>query len=227
MISQDKYGGTMYFEAWSNEEKNALHKTSMRILEEIGVNVYCEEAIALLKTAGAEIDGNLAKINEELVMKALDTAPSIYSIFTTDGEKELVMEPNKVYFGTGTDMPDFIDLYTGEIRLAKLEDCENAAKVANACDEIDWIAPVALANDKDPRVADLYHFKSMRTYSNKPNLTLATDAYSLKGLIDMSAAQAGGYEELAKRPTMVHYAEPISPLLNAKEAVWDLHMTSF
>ncbi len=224
MISQKKCGGSMYFDAWSKEEKNTLHKASMRILEEIGVNVYCEEAIALLKAAGAEVDGSLVKISEKFVAEALETAPSVYSIFTTDGKEELVMEPDKVYFGTGTDMPDFIDLYTGEIRLAKLEDCENAAKVANACEEIDWIAPVALANDKDPRVADLYHFKAMRTYSNKPNLTLATDAYSLKGLIDMAAAQAGGYEKLAEKPTMVHYAEPISPLLNAKEAVEKLIM---
>lgn len=224
MLSQEKSGGTMYFDAWSKEEKDALHNTSMRILEEVGVNVYCEEALALLKEAGAEIEGNLVKIGEELVKAALETAPEVYSIFSTDGETELVMEPNQVYFGTGTDMPDFIDLYTDEIRLARLEDCENAAKVANACEEIDWIAPVALANDKDPRVADLYHFKAMRTYSNKPNLTLATDAYSLKGLIDMAAAQAGGYEALAEKPTMVHYAEPISPLINAKEAVEKLIM---
>ncbi len=36
----------------------------------------------------------------------------------------------------------------------------------------------------------------MRKYCSKPILTLATDPYSLQGIIDMAAAQAGGYEQL-------------------------------
>ncbi len=203
---------------WTEKEKQLLHDTSMKILKDIGVKVFCEEAVQLLKGAGVTIEGDLVKIDESLVKEALETAPREFSLFTSDGTEEMKMVPDSVYFGTGTDMPDYCDLYTGEIRNAVLKDCEDATKVGHACKNIDWIAPFALSNDKDPRVSDMYHFKAMRKYSNKPNLTIATDVYSLKGLIDMAAEQAGGYEELRAKPTMVHYAEPISPLLNAKEA---------
>lgn len=210
------------FSRWSDEKKNLIHKTSLKILSEVGVLVLNEEAKRLLADAGAILSGEYVKIPPELVENALKSAPSNYCIFDTEGNRSLELAPNYIYFGTGTDMPEFIDLYTGEIREGRLSDCENAAKVAQQCDAIDWIAPYVLAGDKNPRVADIYHYKAMRKYSNKPVLTLATDEYSLKGIIDMAAAQAGGYEKLKEKPTFVHYAEPVSPLQNTQEALGKL-----
>lgn len=199
-----------------------IHQTAVRILSEIGTKVLHEEAKQLLSGAGAQIKGDIAFIPESLINQAIKSAPASYAIYNTDGTQAFVLEPNTVTFGTGTDMPEFIDLYTGEIRAALLSDCENAAKIAQSCNAIDWIAPYALANDKNPRVADLYHYKAMRKYSSKPVLTLATDPYSLKGIIDMAAVQAGGFAELKSKPTFVHYAEPISPLVHSEESLGKL-----
>lgn len=210
------------FNRWSDEKKQMIHKASLKILSQVGVSILNEEARQLLADAGAEVEQEVVRIPEELVESALGTAPERYSIYKTDGTEALDLSPNHVYFGTGTDMPEFIDLYTGEIRDAVLADCENAAKVAQQCDAIDWIAPYALAGDKNPHVADLYHYKAMRKYANKPVLTLSTDEYSLRGIIDMAAAQAGGYEALKEKPTFVHYAEPVSPLTNTSEALGKL-----
>jgi len=219
MIKFNKEDSIAMFNRWSDEKKQMIHNTSLRILWEVGVLILNDEARELLREAGAAVDGDRVRIPKELVEKALQSAPSQYAIYNTDGTEALDLAPNHIYFGTGTDMPEFIDLYTGEIREGRLEDCENAAKVAQQCDAIDWIAPYALANDKNPHVADVHHYKAMRKYCSKPVLTLSTDEYSLKGIIDMAAAQAGGYEALREKPTFVHYAEPVSPLQNTKEAL--------
>lgn len=219
MIRFDNSDSIACFERWNVEKKNIIHEASLRILSEIGVSVDCSEAKDLLTSAGATVIGGVVKIPAAMVKNALKTVPSHFSIYSPDNEYALDLMPNSIFFGTGTDMPEFIDLYSGEIRSAVLADCENAAMVAQQCNAIDWIAPYALANDKDPRVADLYHFKAMRKYCSKPNLTLATDKFSLQGLIDMAAVQAGGYDALRARPTFVHYAEPVSPLQNTKEAL--------
>lgn len=222
MIVFDKTNPIANFERWSKDEKKKLHESAIKILSEIGTKVIHEEARELLSSAGAKIDGEIVYITESMVENALKTAPSSYAIYNVDGSIAFSLEPNVVTFGTGTDMPEFVDLYTGEIRPACLKDCEYAAIVAEQCDAIDWIAPYALANDKNPRVADLYHYKAMRKYSSKPILTLATDPYSLQGIIDMAAVQAGGYENLAAKPTFVHYAEPISPLVHSEESIGKL-----
>lgn len=219
MIQFDQTNRISMFNRWTDEKKRALHETSLRILSEIGVAVFHEDAKSILRNAGASVVGDLVKISPHLVEKALRSAPDTYSIYSVDGSKSIDLLPNHIYFGTGTDMPEFIDLYTGEIREGQLADCENAAKVAEQCNSIDWIAPYALANDKDPRIADMYHYKAMRKYCSKPISTLATDSYSLKGIIDMAALQAGGYDNLKMKPTFVHYAEPVSPLQNTEEAL--------
>lgn len=222
MIKFDSNGSIGKFERWNHGQKQMIHATSIRILSEIGMNVFHDEAIKLLKDAGAKVDGSLVKISEDMVDAALKTAPSEYSIYKVDGTEAFHLAPNVVTFGTGTDMPEFIDLYSNEIRPGKLEDCANAAKIAEHCKSIDWVAPYALANNKNPRVADVHHYKAMRKYCSKPILTLATDPYSLKGIIDMAAAQAGSYEELKAKPTFVHYAEPISPLQHSEESLGKL-----
>lgn len=220
MITFDSDSSIGSFSRWTDEQKRRIHETSMRVLEEVGVKIYSDEALVLLRAAGAAIgEDHLVKISRRMVDKALETAPSSFSLYKGSGEKAFDLKPNVVTFGTGTDMPEFVDLYTGDFRPGCLKDCENAAKVAHQCKSIDWIAPYVLANDRDPRIADIYHFKAMRQYSDKPNLTLATDPYSLQGVIDMAAAQAGGYEALRDKPTFVHYAEPVSPLSNSAEAL--------
>lgn len=222
MIKFDADSAIGRFERWSDEEKQMIHKTSIKILSEIGMHVFHQEARNLLQDAGAVVDGNLVKVPERMVDEALRSAPSKYSIYNVDGSEAFCLAPNVVTFGTGTDMPEFIDLYSGEIRPGRLEDCENAAKIAEHCKSIDWLAPYALANDKNPRTADVHHYKAMRKYCSKPILTLATDPYSLQGIIDMAAAQAGGYEQLKAKPTFVHYAEPISPLQHSEESLGKL-----
>ncbi len=219
MIVNQPEKGTALYSSWNEKQLLTLHKASLQILEKTGMTVYCEEALELLRNAGAIVEGNLVKMAPEMIEEALKTAPSSFSLYNTDGTGELLLEKNNVYYGTGTDMPEFIDEYSDEVRPSVLKDCENCTKIAHACTNIDWIAPMALSNDYDPNISDLYHFRAMRRYSNKPNLTLATDAYSLKGMIDMAAAQAGGYDQLRQTPTLLHYAEPISPLVNSQEAL--------
>ena len=74
---------------------------------------YCTEARQLLESAGAQADGEIVRIPPELIDKALSSAPSSYTIYITRTALEaFTLEPNTVTFGTGTDMPEFIDLYT-------------------------------------------------------------------------------------------------------------------
>ncbi|MEI8216603.1 MAG: trimethylamine methyltransferase family protein [Eubacteriales bacterium] len=224
MVVNQPEKGTFQFQMWDKAQLQLLHEASLSILSKTGMSVHSEEAIELLRNAGAQVDGKIVKIPANLVENALKTAPSVFTLYSTDGSFSLELEKNSVYYGTGTDMPEFLDQYTHTVRPAVLKDCENSTKVAHSCANIDWIAPMALANDVHPHIADLHHFKAMRQFSNKPNLTLATDAFSLKGMIDMAALQAGGYKPLMEKPTLLHYAEPISPLVNPEESLEKLLM---
>lgn len=112
MIKFDADSAIGRFKRWSDEEKQMIHKTSIKILSEIGMHVFHQEARSLLQDAGAVVDGNLVKVPERMVDEALRSAPSKYSIYNVDGSEAFCLAPNVVTFGTGTDMPEFIDLYS-------------------------------------------------------------------------------------------------------------------
>jgi len=201
-----------------------IHMASLEILERTGLIIYDNNALSLLSENGAFVDfeKKSVKIPAFLVENAISAAPSKITICDADGQAAMHLYDSNVYFGLGTDLPHFIDPYTGEIRDSALSDTANSAKVAAQSPGIDFIANLALAKDVQPQLADLYHLLESRKYCNKPNLITATDYGNLKALIDMASISAGGHEELQRRPSIVVYSEPVSPLLFSMEAVQKL-----
>lgn len=210
------------FSFWTEDKIHALHLASLEILERTGVLVYDKEATRLLKDAGAYVKGDLVKIPTWLVEEAISSAPEKITLGNRDGERTMRLEAGIVNYGMGTDLPYFTDPKTKKIRSTTIEDIENIAKIGEYAPNLDFVACSGLAQNVTTKLADLYHFKALRTYCKKPILTTATDYDNMKALIDMAAVSAGGYEELRNTPTLVLYAEPISPLVNSREAVQKL-----
>lgn len=210
------------FPCLSEEEIYQIHLASLEILERTGVEVFDDEAMRLLKEAGCHVDGSRVRIPNHLVEWAIRSAPSKITLCGVDGSRRLHLYRDRVYYGLGTDLPKFIDPYDGAIRDTVLRDVECVAKVAQYAENIDFTASLGLAADVSPSAVDLYHFKVMRSYCSKPNWVTATDYGNMKALIDMAAVTAGGYEELRQNPTLGLYGEPISPLINSKEATQKL-----
>ena len=56
----------------------AVHESALRVLERTGVLVQDEDAVALLRSRGARCDGRRVFLDEDLVRRALATAPSSF-----------------------------------------------------------------------------------------------------------------------------------------------------
>ena len=150
------------FKVLSRNQIKEIHSASLKILEKTGVKIFDEEAIALLKEAGSNVvEDNIVRIPPRLVEEALSGAPSKITIYNQDKKPSLFLEEGKVYFGTGSDCPNIIDLYTGERRQAIKEDI---AKLTLFCDylpNIDFVMSVCCAFDIPPAVSDRHHFEAM------------------------------------------------------------------
>lgn len=216
------------FEYLSEEQLHMIHMASLEILETTGMLVHDDEALDLFAEAGAYVDRDekLVKIPAALVEDAIKSAPAKITLCEVDGGRKMHLYRNNVYYGLGTDLPQFTDPYTGEIRTTVLKDVENVAKVAHVSDDIDFVACLGLASDVKQESVDLHHLLTFRKYSKKPNWITATDYGNMKALIDMAAISAGGYEELRQNPTIGVYNEPVSPLNCSMEATQKLLLCS-
>ena len=57
-----------------------VHAAALRLLGDVGCVVLDPEALALLKAHGAKVDGERARVGEELVAEALATVPAGYTV---------------------------------------------------------------------------------------------------------------------------------------------------
>ncbi|HEX9115007.1 MAG TPA: trimethylamine methyltransferase family protein [Anaerolineae bacterium] len=198
----------------------AIHAATLKILRETGVRVAHPEGLELLRGAGCQIRGrDVALIPGDLVEQCIASAPSSVVVYDQLGREAMRLEGRRNYFGLGTDLIQTQDLETGRRRTSVLADVANAAHVANACPNIDFIASFALASDVSANLSYVASFKAQLENATKPIFFTAAGREDLAYIIAMAAAVAGGDEALASRPFLINYSEPTPPLTHSFGAV--------
>jgi trimethylamine--corrinoid protein Co-methyltransferase len=205
---------------FTNAQLDEIHLAALEILRRTGVRVYYTEALELLHDAGCVIeDKTLVKFPASVVEDALLYAPSRIVLCDRTGEPRMYLEGNKTYFGTGSDLPNTIDLETRERRLSLLSDVENTARLVDYLPNLDFTMSMALPSDVPTKTSDRYSFLAMIKNTTKPIVFTAWDEAGLKDIIAMAQVVAGSIEQLALNPFLLAYLEPTSPLQHSQDAV--------
>jgi len=203
----------------SDEQVEAIHHTSLDILSQTGIVMKNAVGRELLLDAGAWESEQRLKVPPLLVMDAIASAPSRIPMFNRLGELTMPLEANKVFFGPGSDCPFTIDLETGQRRQATAEDVRRIAKLCDGLGQIDFVMSMGTPSDVPPLDHYLHSFINMIRGSVKPNVYTANNREDMEAIYRIACAVAGGETELREKPFLLHYAEPISPLLFNDESV--------
>jgi trimethylamine--corrinoid protein Co-methyltransferase len=196
-----------------------LHFATLEILERTGVNIFHNEALELLKKAGARIQNGRVYIPSHLVKEALTAAPSSIHISNRSGNRAMTLENGRSYYGTGSDTPNVYDIHTKALRKAVKQDVANAARLCDALPNIDFVMSMGLVSDVPQDKSYVHQFEAMVLHTEKPILYTAGNLADLKDIYNMAAAAAGGEENLQARPFVILYNEPNSPLQHSAEAL--------
>lgn len=197
-----------------------LHEASLEILDRTGVRLYHQPAVDLLKRAGASVsDGNRVRIPPDMVEQALKTAPHRVDLYNRHGERVIVLEGQRNYYGTGSDCLYILDHRTGERRKAVLADVTAGIAVCDALPEIDFVMSMFLPADIDSAVADRYQMKVMLETTTKPIVFVTNDAPGCVDAVEMAEAVVGGREALRQRPLVACYINVATGLRHNEEAL--------
>jgi trimethylamine--corrinoid protein Co-methyltransferase len=212
------------FSLLSTKQKEELHFATLQILERTGVAFQCKHAIELLGDAGADVsDPNRVKIPSNLVDQAISIAPKSITLFTRDGEPAIVLNGmTGSHFGASHDPRMLQDVYTGKIRKCFVEDIAEFSRVIDALPNIEWslvsainlTLPVVTDNISD-RIAVLQFICN----SSKPVIGENATALSLEETIELCSIVAGDEDRLRKKPFFASSSEPVSPLIQGKDAM--------
>lgn len=204
----------------TEDQIEAFHRATLEILDTRGVMVQHEEGQQLLADAGCRrLDGEEFSIPGWLVEECIRSAPSRLTIYDRRGEEAMRLGGRHIHFGLGTDLISTVDLETGEVRDSVLQDVVNAARVADSCQDIDFIASFALPHDVPTNTMYIQCVKAQLENSTKPIFFTAAGKEDLSVIIAMAGVVAGGEVLRREKPFLIHYSEPTPPLRHSHGAV--------
>lgn len=184
-----------------------------------GFKVLHEGARKMLKSAGAIVDGDIVKVPEFIVTECINKAPKGFTVYDRQGRRAMEVEGRKSYYGTNPASPNTMDALTGEIHPTTVQDIVNGARVADYCENISWVMPMGSCQDVPSISADLHEFVATVTQTTKPIVFIGYSARGTEIVYEMAAQVAGGEDALRRKPFVILYPEPISPLVFPDEVV--------
>jgi len=111
------------------EGVEAIHDGAMRILEEIGVAFYNEEALALFRQAGCKVDGEIVRMGRDWVMEMVAKAPREFTLTPRNPDRTLKIGGNVILFGNVSSPPNYWDMEIGRKVPGNREQCRNLLKL--------------------------------------------------------------------------------------------------
>ena len=208
------------FHILTPENLNKLHEASLQLLAKTGVTVDCEEAIKLLDDAGIDVsDPKHVKIPRPYVEKALETVPDSITLYTREGEPCLYLDLEHTYFGAIPDCPDILDPYTHNRRPCYVDDTAALARLIDHLPNIDWIFTAGWGHGLPGDLSDKVSLVQAVLNTSKPAGSCVNDLPSLEAMIEICAVIAGGTQALKEKPFFYCTVEPVTPLVQGKDAV--------
>jgi trimethylamine---corrinoid protein Co-methyltransferase len=194
-----------------------IHRAALAILKDTGLSYESDqkELIGRLKSAGATIDEKTKciKFGENLLTEALSSAPEKVVLYSRNGEHDLKLFDDRVYFGTGGTTTTILDIKTGENRPSMLNDIYQIARLTDQLKNIDtFIRPCTpmdtLVDDYDVNIV----YAGLKG-TQKHFMMGIFDENKFENVIDIAAMVAGGLKQLQEKPFISFYTSfSISPL---------------
>lgn len=209
------------FRMFSDDQLEELFNGALHVLENIGLEVKHEQAREILKEAGAWVDGDLVRLPSYMVKDALSKAPRSFTVYARDGnpEHDIHIGPGRAHFGPGPTCVNFIDIETMERRPYQRSDVSTVAKVVDSLPNIDFCESLGSVDDVPYDLSALYEFADMFRYTTKPIVAWSFDYYDSNAIHRIAVEEAGGQEAFERRPTYIHYCEPLSPLISTTDSL--------
>jgi trimethylamine--corrinoid protein Co-methyltransferase len=201
-------------EVLSADQLEAIHLTSLRILEELGMEVMSTRALSVLGAAGAEVDAatRTVRLDRCLVEHALTSAPAIFALTPRNAERRVALGGDHINFGLVAGPPNVHDYERGR-RPGNYPDYCNFIRLAQYFNAIHVIgnqvcAPIELPANS--RHLDTYRANLL--YSDRVfHCTAIGAGRALDGIRMMAIARGLDLEQIAESPGVITIISVNSP----------------
>lgn len=201
-----------------SEDIEKIHETSLKILEEYGIEFNHAEAVEILESAGCDVDHDalpapLVKFPRELVMEQIAYAPAEFHLHARNPEHDVLIGGNHMVMAPVYGPPNVQDLDQGR-REATIADYRNFVKLAQVVPDMHNAGgTIVEPNDEPQETRHLDMVYSLLTLSDKTFMGSVTAPENANDSVELAAIVFGGRENLAQKPAMISLINVNSPRL--------------
>ena len=197
----------------SADEVESIHRASLRVLSEIGMDVTLPEARELMKKHGAQVDGERVRFDPAAIEELVSHAPSSFTFHARNPDNNIHIGGDAIVFGTVASPPNASDMDGGR-RSGNFADFQKFLKLAQYFNCIDFLSgyPVepidihaSIRHLEAARAASLLTDKPFHSYSlgNERVLDVLEIVKLARGISE---------EQLRKEPSLFTIINTNSPL---------------
>ena len=200
-------------EILDNASLDKIHRTAMRIVEELGVVFLDDEALKILRHNGAIIDdAGTVRLDAETLMRWIGKCPSSFKLHARNPERNVTIGGNNIHFAPVAGPPNISDLDNGR-RAGTFEDQRNLIKLGQSLNmlSLGGAAPVEAMNlPAETRHLDLYH--AQITLTDRAWNARAIGAERVTDALEMVAIARGiDRQQLRREPSLLSVVNVNSP----------------
>src|SRR5271167_2036764 len=199
----------------SRDELESVHQAALEVLKEIGIDFLHDEARAMLKSAGADVDpaSRRVRFDPPLVEAHIGLAPQEFTLHARNAARNLVIGGRHVAFGSVASAPNSFDRAGGR-RPGNKRDFQNFIRLGQSLDSIHfWGGYPVEPIDIHASVRHLEALFDMLTLSDKPFHAYSLGRERIRDAIEMTRIARGLDDEtLEREPSLFTVINSSSPL---------------
>ena len=197
----------------SADEVESIHRASLKVLSEIGMDFSLPEARDLLKKAGADVSGERVRFDPAMIEELMKSAPSQFTFHARNPENTTVIGGSNMLFGTVGSPPNCSDMEGGR-RTGNHADYRKFLKLAQYFNCIGFIAgyPVEPV-DIHASVRHLEALRDMVVMTDKPFHAYSLGSERILDGIEIARIGRGvSAEQMEREPSLFTIVNTNSPL---------------
>jgi trimethylamine--corrinoid protein Co-methyltransferase len=201
-------------EPLSADQIETIHRTSLQILQEMGMRVLLPEARAILRRAGALVDedSRMVRFGADLVEQALTTVPASFTIHARNPARNIAVGGNHACFGTVGGPPHADDLDRGR-RLGNLADTVDLLKLAQSLNIVHFLSGSLEPTDIEVPIRHLVWVRETLIHSDKVLFGSNNSPRRIRDVFEMIRISRGVSEEqMLREPSYYSVINTNSPL---------------
>jgi trimethylamine--corrinoid protein Co-methyltransferase len=208
--------GPWTIEVLTEDQVERVHRATLRVLDEVGLQVRSAAIRAELASAGARVDEAEMRVRfaPMMVEECMALVPPSFLMAARDPDLDLPVDGTAGWLSGDGTAALIVDPETGRRRASTLQDLIDTTRVVDAVPEVGYLWPTVAPADVPPHTQAVHITRTMLGHSTKH--AQHNETYSRRdaqAVLEMARVVAGGDLELRRRPIVSTYQCCISPLM--------------